>query len=76
MGPADCSLQAGGVFIAKQLVPLSRYSENKLRRDVTRVQDGNQSQLGTLLDTVLEEVLRLSKDFWQKGTSIDLDWAQ
>jgi hypothetical protein len=63
-------------FVAKQLVPLSRYIEDKLRRDVTRLQDGDQSQLGTLLDTVLEEVLGLSKDFWQKGTSVDRDWAQ
>jgi hypothetical protein len=63
-------------FVAKQLVPLSRYIEDKLRRDVTRLQDGDQSQIGTLLDTVLEEVLGLSKDFWQKGTSVDRDWAQ
>ncbi len=63
-------------FVAKQLVPLSRYVEDKLRRDVTRLQDGDQSQIGTLLDTVLEEVLGLSKDFWQRGTSVDRDWAQ
>jgi hypothetical protein len=63
-------------FVAKQLAPLSRYIEDKLRRDVIRLQDGDQSQLGTLLDTVLEEVLGLSKDFWQKGTSVDRDWAQ
>jgi hypothetical protein len=63
-------------FVAKQLEPLSRYVEDKLRRDVTRLQDGDESQLGTLLDTVLEEVLGLSKDFWQKGTSVDRDWAQ
>ena len=63
-------------FVAKQLAPLSRYVEDKLRRDVTRLQDGDETQLGTLLDTVLEEVLGLSKDFWQKGTSVDRDWAQ
>jgi len=63
-------------FVPKQLEPLSRYVEDKLRRDVTRLQDGDDRQLGTLLDTVLEEVLGLSKDFWQKGSSVERDWAR
>jgi hypothetical protein len=63
-------------FVPKQLESLSRYVEDKLRRDVTRLQDGDDRQLGTLLDTVLEEVLGLSKDFWQKGSSVERDWAR
>jgi hypothetical protein len=80
------SLKHGGLLIAPSklmeffvpatLAPLSRYVEDKLRRDVTRLQDGDESQISTLLDTVLEDVLGLSKDFWQKGSSVERDWVR
>ena len=80
------SLKHGGLLIApaklgeffspQRLAPLSRYVEDQLRRDVTRLQAGDEQQLGVFLDTVLEDVLGLSKDFWQKGSSVERDWAR
>ncbi|EKU96556.1 hypothetical protein Lepto7375DRAFT_0018 [Leptolyngbya sp. PCC 7375] len=63
-------------FVPQQLPPLSRYFEDKLRQDITRLQAGDDKYLGKFLDTVLEDVLQLSRDFWQKGSSVARDWSR
>lgn len=79
------SLKHGGLLIApgklieffiEDITPLPRYIEDRLRRDVNRVRDGDEGHISTLLDTVLEDVLQLSKDWWIKGNSLDRSWGQ
>ncbi|MFB2917926.1 Eco57I restriction-modification methylase domain-containing protein [Aerosakkonema funiforme] len=79
------SLKHGGLLIApaklveffiEEIAPLPRYIEDRLRRDVNRVRDGDEGHISTLLDTVLEDVLQLSKDWWIKGNSVDKSWGQ
>lgn len=79
------SLKHGGLLIApgklteffiEEITPLPRYIEDRLRRDVNRVRDGDERHIFTLLDTVLEDVLQLSKDWWIKGNSLDRSWGQ
>ena len=65
----------GEYFVPQRLRPLSLYVEDRLRRDVTRLQNGDESQLGALLDTVLEDVLGLSGT-WQKGPLVGPEWTQ
>ncbi|MBW4420721.1 MAG: hypothetical protein KME13_16040 [Myxacorys californica WJT36-NPBG1] len=61
-------------FVAESLSPLPRFIEDRLRRDVTRLQNGEDDHLSTFLDTVLEEVLGLAGD-WQKGSQVDRTWS-
>lgn len=61
-------------FVAESLSPLPRFIEDRLRRDVTRLQNGEDDHLSTFLDTVLEEVLGLTGD-WQKGSQVDRTWS-
>lgn len=61
-------------FVAESLSPLPRFIEDRLRRDVTRLQNGEEDHLSTFLDTVLEEVLGLTGD-WQKGSQVDRTWS-
>ncbi len=80
------SLKHGGLLIApsklkesfavSDVEPLSRWVEDRLRRDVTRVRDGDDGSIGVLLDTVLEQVLGLDSNFWMKGSAVDRDWSQ
>ena len=79
------SLKHGGLLIAPsrltefflpEVEPLPRYIEDRLRRDVTRVRNGDSDHINTLLDTVLEDVLQLSKDWWIKGSAVDRGWSQ
>lgn len=78
------SLKHGGLLIAPSrlaeffvadIEPLSSYIEDRLRRDVTRVRNGEED-ISTLLDTVLQDVLKLSKDWWIKGSAVDSSWSQ
>jgi hypothetical protein len=48
------------------LPPLSEGLAEKLRRAVTRIEEGD-AALGPLLDTVLEDVLGLESHFWDKN---------
>jgi len=61
-------------FVAESLSPLPQFIEDRLRRDVTRLQNGEDDHLSTFLDTVLEEVLGLTGD-WQKGSQVDRIWS-
>ncbi|MCL4299154.1 MAG: hypothetical protein KJ077_25685 [Anaerolineae bacterium] len=79
------SLKHGGLLVApaklaeffpEHVEPLPRYLADRLRRDVTRLQNGDDSHLGALLDTVLEEVLALDKAWWLKGPVVDSRWSQ
>jgi hypothetical protein len=78
------SLKHGGLLIAPSrlaeffvadIEPLPSYIEDRLRRDITRVRNGEED-ITTLLDTVLQDVLKLSKDWWIKGSAVDSSWSQ
>lgn len=82
--PWWASLKHGGLLIAPSrlaeffvadIEPLPSYIEDRLRRDVTRVRNGEED-ISTLLDTVLQDVLKLSKDWWIKGSAVDSSWSQ
>lgn len=79
------SLKHGGLLVApsrltefflEDIEPLPGYIEDRLRRDVTRVHSGDFDHINTLLDTVLEDVLKLSKDWWIKSSAVDKSWSQ
>lgn len=61
-------------FVVESLEPLPYWIEDRLRRDVTRLQNGDDDHLSTFLDTVLENVLGLTGD-WQKGSQVDRTWS-
>lgn len=63
-------------FFPEDLDPLPRHLADRLRRDVMRVRDGDEKHLSTLLGTVLEEVLELSKEGWLKSGAVDSGWSQ
>jgi len=62
-------------FFVEEIPALPRYLEDRLRRAVDLARSGEDKSLTTILDTVLESILGLSKDFWQKGSSIDSAWS-
>ena len=64
----------GEFFVPEALPALPRWVEDRLRRDVTRLQNGDDEHLGSFLDTVLETVLGLTGD-WQKGSQVDRMWS-
>ncbi|MEG4248316.1 Eco57I restriction-modification methylase domain-containing protein [Microcoleus sp. Pol10D4] len=79
------SLKHGGLLVAPsklaeffpdEISPLPRHVEDRLRRDVNRVRSGDEGAIVSLLDTVLEDVLQLSKDWWIKGSGVDRSWTQ
>jgi hypothetical protein len=79
------SLKHGGLLVAPsklaeffpdEISPLLRHVEDRLRRDVNRVRSGDEGAIASLLDTVLEDVLQLSKDWWIKGSAVDRSWTQ
>ena len=79
------SLKHGGLLVApsklaeffpEEISPLPRHVEDRLRRDVNRVRSGDEDAIASLLDTVLEDVLQLSKDWWIKGSAVDRSWTQ
>lgn len=63
-----------GEFFVPQLDPLSSWVEERLRRDVTQCLEGETASLGTLLDTVLEQVLGL--EGWIKGSQVGREWGR
>jgi len=78
------SLKHGGLLIApsklneffggESLPALPYWIEDRLRRDVTRLQNGDDDHLSAFLDTVLEDVLGLTGN-WQKGSQVDRLWS-
>lgn len=78
-------LNHGGLLIAparlneyfpETLPALSSYLTEKLRSAVQRMQDKQPDALGPLLDTVLEEVLKLDRQYWLKGSAVSPKWSQ
>ncbi|MDM3843757.1 MAG: hypothetical protein PT116_01620, partial [Aphanizomenon gracile PMC638.10] len=79
------SLKHGGLLIApsklaeffiEEINPLPSYLEDRLRRDVTRVRNGEHDHITKLLNTVLEDILQLAPDWWTKASAIDSHWSQ
>jgi hypothetical protein len=77
-------LKHGGLLIAparladyfpETLPPLSDYLTEKLRTAVQRMQDGQSNALTGLLDTVLEDLLKLDPQYWHKGPSVPSTWT-
>ena len=78
-------LKHGGLLIAPArladyfpeiLPPLSDYLTEKLRTAVQRMQDGQSNALTGLLDTVLEDLVKLDPQYWHKGSSVPSTWSQ
>ncbi len=78
------SLNHGGLLIAPaklaeqfppQLDELAPAQADRLRRDLTRLREGGEDRLSAFLDTVLEDVLGLSKARWTKGSEVDRAWS-
>lgn len=78
------SLNHGGLLIAPaklaeqfppQLDALAPALADRLRRDLTRLREGGEERLGAFLDTVLEDVLGLSRVRWTKGSEVDRAWS-
>jgi len=61
-----------GFFVPESLAPLSPDLVSALRREITELQPSN---LGKLLDIVLEKILQLPEHEWQKGNQLDPSWA-
>lgn len=77
------SLKHGGLLVAPSklpeffesaLPPLPGYIEDRLRRDVTQCDRSDREQFNRFCDTVLEDVLSLSKTQWIKA--LDHSWSQ
>lgn len=79
------SLKHGGLLIApsklaeffpEDIDPLPKYVIERLRRDVTRLQSGEDKYLPTLFDTLVEHVLGYPKNQWTKGSVVDTKWSR
>jgi len=79
------SLKHGGLLIApsklaeffpEEIDPLPQYVVERLRRDVTRLQSGEDKYLPTLFDTLVEKVLGYPKNRWTKGSAVDTQWSR
>lgn len=77
-------LKHGGLLIAparlaeyfpEGLKPLSDYHAEKLRTVVQKMQNGQPNALTDLLDTVLEDVLKLDKQLWFKASAVPSTWS-
>ena len=62
-------------FFVEEIQPLPQYVEDRLRQSVVQLPNGERESLSYLLDTVLEDVLQLDKDYWQKGNSVAKNWS-
>jgi len=79
------SLQHEGLLIApgkliehfgQELEPLPSYLVDRLRGQVNRVlDDGDNQDLGGLLDIVLEQLLGLDKQRWRKANQVGSNWS-
>jgi hypothetical protein len=63
-------------FFSEQPPPLPRFLAERLRRDLVRLRDGEESHLSAFLDTVLEGVLDLPREQWVKGNDVDASWSR
>ncbi|KYF78506.1 hypothetical protein BE20_24240 [Sorangium cellulosum] len=79
------SLNHGGLLIAPsklaerfpaRVEPLPAAANERLRRDLTRLQEGGDERLAAFLDTVLEDLLGLNKARFKKGSEVDKAWSQ
>ena len=77
------SLKHGGLLISPSKLnqsfpattdPLPRYLEDQLRREVTRFRNEN-TNLVSLLDTVLENILGLDRQHWEKASQVQPHWS-
>ncbi|MFC1743117.1 Eco57I restriction-modification methylase domain-containing protein [Candidatus Riflebacteria bacterium] len=77
------SLKHGGLFIApsklkeyfaETIEPIPYYLEEKLRRDLNRLEEGDESHEKLFLDTLLEKVCGLHSN-WSKGPQVDKRWS-
>lgn len=62
-------------FFAPDCQPLPRHVADRLRRDLSRVRNGDADHLGVLLDTVLEDVLGLDRQRWTKARDVETRWS-
>lgn len=78
------SLKHGGMLIAParlvehfalECPPLARHLTDRLRRDLLRLRSGDREQLSAFLDTVLEDVVGLSRARWVKGSDVETRWS-
>ncbi|WLT40632.1 hypothetical protein NON20_25705 (plasmid) [Synechocystis sp. B12] len=63
-------------FFVGELDNLPRYHIDRLRGNLDLLAMGEAEVLGSLLDTVLEGVLGLAGDGWQKGNQVEPVWSQ
>jgi len=61
-------------YLPRRSPPLSRHVAERLRRDLLRF-DGGGDGLGSLLDTVLEDVAGLDRAHWAKGSDVEARFA-
>ncbi|MCA6602823.1 MAG: hypothetical protein IM537_22055, partial [Pseudanabaena sp. M57BS1SP1A06MG] len=54
----------------------SSYVSDRLRRDLDLLSPKDGESLSNLLDTVLEQVLGLSAQYWRKGNQVDAGWMR
>ncbi|PZU91794.1 MAG: hypothetical protein DCE90_19395 [Pseudanabaena sp.] len=65
-----------GEFFVDDLRNLSSYVSDRLRRDLDLFSPKDGESLSNLLDTVLEQVLGLSAQYWRKGNQVDAGWTR
>lgn len=65
-----------GEFFVEDLSNLSGYVRDRLRRDLDLFSPKDGESLSNLLDTVLEQVLGLSAQYWRKGNQVDAGWTR
>ncbi len=79
------SLRHGGLLIApsrldevaEQEPPrLSQHLQDRLRRELSAFVDAPKEQLGSLLDTVLEDILGLAPEQWLKASAVPASWSK
>jgi len=62
-------------FDADPLEPLPVYQQERLRRSVTRLQDGDDRHLPELLTTLFDVILGLEPSLWTRGNDVDQRWS-
>jgi hypothetical protein len=79
------SLKHGGLLVTPGRIAeyfeaepptLSRYLEDRLRRDVFSVLEGGDGNTARLLDTLFEQVLEYPRERWSKGSAVSSDWTR
>jgi hypothetical protein len=62
-------------FFPELIEPLPRWMAERLRRDITAMEEGDPQRLAALLDTVLETIIGLPQNLWQKAGSVGSKWS-